>query len=1101
MLDQLVGQTIDQFKIVSMLGGGGMGKVFKARDLSLQRDVAIKVMHPHIAEQPNFRERFLQEARTAARLDHPGIVQVYHFGQSQGLLYIVMKYIQGIDLDKMLRDLKASGKWILLDEATQLIRQVALALDYAHHQGVLHRDIKPGNIMIEPIPTETLPYRPVITDLGLAKLLEGGLVTSTGMSMGTPAYMSPEQAMGETTDARSDVYSLGVQLFELCTGRLPFQVRTITEAIRYHTKEPPPMPRSIRPDLPQELELIILKAMEKDPARRYQNAGELANILGRLSSEGLKVTKIVAGGPAVSLMTQLQQSQVGVRGPSIMQEFPQQAQNAKGDEIQVMLAGGKIRSVTMKPAGLVVGRIPGNDIILDDNKVSRHHARIDFDGRDYRVTDMKSSNGTFLANVKLLPEKPEIWTPEKMLRIGDTWLKLVRAQPAAGVPAGTYAYAQGTVAVTSGTPGIAVPQGGGGGRSSSGRIGAFLETNSFTVEPGQGVIISILLINQGEVVDHFKSNLFGIAPAWIPELSKPVQLMPGEQKSISLTIRPPRTPQSRAGSYPVVIRISSEKDANQVLDVNAQLVVTSFEQFSSELTPQRVRAGQKAQVLVRNQGNIQQNFLLSLKDRGQELDFQPPQDQVRVPEGQDAAVVFKASPRQRRWIGGEKTHAFTAQVAASKGDPQVHSGEVVSRALIPPWVIPLLTMLCILLIALLVGVQWYLSDQASRATATVLAINTQVKATFETATAVAVEIANANQATLDSLTATAAWMPGDDDRDGLSNADELKYGTMPDKRDTDEDGLDDGVEVTKYKTEPLVADTDGDGLKDGAEVSMGTDPLKTDSDNDGIPDSKDTAPLATSTPTADVQATADAGTQAVLAAQTAAAQQTLAAEGTKSAEQTLAAGQTATAQKKLDDEAAAAAAKTKAAARTQTVQAAKDQKLLAFYPLAADAKDASLQADKITLENAPFQNGGVYCNGYYSGPSACKIVTPNLDDLNWDNFWISVDFRVDKLKTMPVFIGGNSYRWIGFYLNDNGTVSLKYNNSSYQNCGLMYSINDWHNALIAYNGGNAYLYLDGTWGCTVPFALVHGTDKNVGVTDYSSGNVFEGWLKNLKIGH
>ncbi len=224
-MDGLIGKTLDRYKIMELLGEGGMGAVFRGHDVTLQRDVAIKVMHPHLSRKSDFQERFLREARTAARLDHTSIVEVYDFGQAQNMLYIVMEFIPGDNLRTLLKNLRARQQWIRLDEAVHLMKQVAAALDYAHRNGVLHRDIKPANIMLKPEPVNGLPYRPILTDLGLAKLMEGQGLTQEGTSLGTPPYMSPEQALGEETDGRSDVYSLGILLYELAVGQLPFPIR------------------------------------------------------------------------------------------------------------------------------------------------------------------------------------------------------------------------------------------------------------------------------------------------------------------------------------------------------------------------------------------------------------------------------------------------------------------------------------------------------------------------------------------------------------------------------------------------------------------------------------------------------------------------------------------------------------------------------------------------------------------------------------------------------------------------------------------------------------------------------------------------------------
>jgi hypothetical protein len=307
--------------------------------------------------------------------------------------------------------------------------------------------------------------------------------------------------------------------------------------------------------------------------------------------------------------------------------------------------------------------------------------------------------------------------------------------------------------------------------------------------------------------------------------------MPGDQQEVKINIQPPRSSASRAGRYEITILVSSKADPTQIAEAKTTLTVSPFSQFSSELRPQRIRAGQPANVVVNNLGNLQETFRLTLKDRGDELAFEPAETQLNVAEAKSGAVEFRVVPRKQRWFGGEKVHAMTAQVSRPKGDPQVHPGEVVSRALLPSWTLMIILILCILLGLGVTGVFGAVARNAQAQTATVEAS------------------ANSNLA----VTATAEWLAGDDDRDGLTNGTELnELGTLPGMRDTDGDGLDDGQEVNTYATSPLNADTDGEGLNDGDEVSKGLDPKNRDTDGDGFLDNVDPDPssLPTLTPSA-----------------------------------------------------------------------------------------------------------------------------------------------------------------------------------------------------------------------------------------------------------
>ncbi|RMH01942.1 MAG: hypothetical protein D6706_01005 [Chloroflexi bacterium] len=279
MNETLIGQTIGKYKIVEKLGRGGMAEVYKAYQENLDRYVAIKLMHAFLVNEQDFLQRFQREARAIAKLNHPNIVNVYDFDiYGDDTYYLVMEYIQGGTLKEKLEALNEKGDSLPLEEAVRIAREVAEALDYAHRRGMVHRDIKPANIMLDE------HGRAILTDFGIVKMMGAQSVayTATGALIGTPAYMSPEQALGQPGDERVDIYSLGVLLFQMVTGKLPYAADTPLAVVMKHVNEPTPLPVSFNPNVPYALQEIILKAMAKNPEDRYQTAREMAEALRKL---------------------------------------------------------------------------------------------------------------------------------------------------------------------------------------------------------------------------------------------------------------------------------------------------------------------------------------------------------------------------------------------------------------------------------------------------------------------------------------------------------------------------------------------------------------------------------------------------------------------------------------------------------------------------------------------------------------------------------------------------------------------------------------------------------------------------------------------------
>jgi Tol biopolymer transport system component/uncharacterized membrane protein len=343
-----------------------------------------------------------------------------------------------------------------------------------------------------------------------------------------------------------------------------------------------------------------------------------------------------------------------------------------------------------------------------------------------------------------------------------------------------------------------------------GRVGVLMVSTQYSVAPGGSVTIPIVLINQGLEEDTFKLGVEGIPVGWISTPSPFSMLASGEQREVSLTVQPPRSPDSRAGRHAFMIELESQKALDQSTQVECILTVGAYSEFTSELEPQRIEGDQFGMVTVTNQGNIQESYTLSFKSEEEALDFEPVQTQeLRVPAGVVMSVEFRPKPKRRPLLGGEVMYPFSAQVASAGKEPRSHGGELITRALIPIWVIPVLIVLCLSLVCVSA---FFITRRPNETTA-------------------ATQTASANQ------TEAALIGEEDTDGDGLTNREEVEVGTDPFNPDSDDDELWDGPEVKQYGTDPLNPDTDGDSLTEGEEVlRRGTDPRNPDTDQDVLND-------------------------------------------------------------------------------------------------------------------------------------------------------------------------------------------------------------------------------------------------------------------------
>ncbi len=831
-MSSLIGQTInDRYRLDALLGDGGMGTVYRAFDRNLDRQVAIKLMHSHFARQPEFRKRLIQEAQTAAKLDHPSIVRIYDFGESDLGLFITMEYVDGGSLREHLQRLQSMGKFLPFSQSMQIAIQIDEALDYAHRRGVIHRDVKPGNIILKRLshPDEPgeQPFRAVLTDFGLVKLQEGMPMTQSGATVGTPAYMSPEQCEGMELDGRSDLYSLGIVLYELVTNRLPFAFQSLADAISTHRRGTRPAPPSeYRADAPPLIDGLLAKSLAKSPDDRFSSGFEMAT--------ALRSAKLSLEGTPTRIMTR-QELNILDR----VEDPPD------GYELEINAPGHQPSIMTLTNSVVTLGRNADNDVVLPADGVSRHHARLQATSLGWEVLDLGGPNGTWLDDRRLRPQEPAPLMPGSMLRVGPYELELLppdmTSSAAAALAAGAAvaAVAEATVpgATTRGLPenGTASP------------LAIYPIQDSIEVDPGRHADIKVEVINRGDVDDRCGLRVQGIPNDWITTQTSFVPIAAGETVEMTVGISPPINQSTPVGRQRVLLDLVSQLHPDLDVSATLNLVVNPIFTFAAALEPQQLRLPGTATVSVQNTGSAAGEFSVLPRDPQDALDFTGETNRIPLQPGQVAHVNLDVRARESSFLDSDDVYPYEVNVLSSTGGRQQLSAEAIAGGMLPPWLLYALLFLTAICCAALAFATFLNRDRlfppgptatlpfaGLSATQTAAALTQTAvylpggtitptvdqTATMQTATAQA-----GAQATATSAAATAD-VQGDSDGDGLSNAQEGFIGTDPFNPDTDADGLTDGQEVLIYGTDPLHVDTDRDSFTDGNEVLiLLSDPL------------------------------------------------------------------------------------------------------------------------------------------------------------------------------------------------------------------------------------------------------------------------------------
>jgi serine/threonine protein kinase len=866
-----IGQQISHYQIQALLGQGRVGTVYQAINLEDQDTVALKVVSLHLAQQPEFRQRFLSEVRALPELDHPSIVSIHEAGidTNHDILYLTMDYVHGRSLSAYRQQLIWRGEPLRVGDSLLIAAQIADALAYAHSKGVLHQDIRPNVILFKTPPTghenQKLHQLTMLSDFALASLLEAEAEPFPA----TLPYLSPERCLRQPADGRSDIYALGIILYELITGQQPFSITNLDDAIRCHTQIAPPEPAALRPDLPPRVNSVILKAMAKRPSDRYQTADEFAEAL-RDAADTLPET-LASAQPGEEIRN------IDTVAESAAEQAIHISQWTSNED-RLIITQDLPRILNRRI--VTIGRGEDNDIVLPSLSVTRRHAQLERADSGWQVRDLGSRNGTFLDGAPLLPNIPMEVLPHQILRVGPYYMQFELGK----------GYAQGARPYE-----------------------VFVNPTEMEIAPGRSRRVQVTISNRTTAVEEYTLTVERLPLEWVSVPNPRARLNPGEQATLEVEIRLPLSANGAAPlgkqQYLMVVRAATAQ-LDMIAAPGTLNIYAAADEFSLELHPARLINQGECYLMLRNEGSVPQSYTVIGRATDQAVKFvewrpiaRAAADQPATPAAKQAKagksgrrlrlqtppVLRRILSAPQRWwrrialwprqtlnrvmpgLGNivpnapmpnlpkgmpkrEKETAVSPQPPAfspndykktvyytdlrTQANVAPHQQEMVRLGLSArkrPWfsrhnkTLPY---------------EFYVAtpNGRSQTLSGELEVRPRIRTHLPAALLILLLLFTCSASVLlygylfNPTFAAFLATPSDIDGDGLSNLQELYlYRTNPFLADSDGDGLTDSYEIN-LGLNPNRADSDGDGLSDAEELRLNTNPLAVDTDGDGLPD-------------------------------------------------------------------------------------------------------------------------------------------------------------------------------------------------------------------------------------------------------------------------